>query len=161
MSAKAAQSEPLYMLRSEKGVFVHFYHKHGPKDAPILGYKNESWDYNPNMNWKIQRVPGTDTRVIFKSEINDTVIYSKALNYHLGADQGMENHDTAHWYLEGCDFSEISETPLVRFRNAKHSTLYLDWQHAEPTDGKAFTTGQGNNTASQIFRICKVHRREQ
>lgn len=29
------------------------------------------------MNWKIQRVPGTDTRILFKSEINDAVIYSK------------------------------------------------------------------------------------
>ncbi|KAF5606356.1 hard-surface inducible [Fusarium pseudocircinatum] len=110
------------------------------------------------MTWKIERVPGTDTRILFKAEIEDAVIYSKGKDYHLGADQGMEGHDTAHWYLEGCDFSEISEAPLVRFRNAKHSTLYLDWQHPEPTDGKPFVTGQGNNNASQIFRICRVDR---
>ncbi|KAF5609594.1 hard-surface inducible [Fusarium subglutinans] len=160
MSGKKADSEVLYMLRSEKGVFVHFFHKHGLDDAPILGYKNESKVYNPNMNWKIERVPGTDTRILFKSELDDAVIYSKAKDHYLGADQGMENNDTAHWYLEGCDFSEISEASLVRFRNAKHSTLYLDWQHPEPTDGKAFVTGLANNNASQIFRIYKVRKPE-
>ncbi|KAF5013398.1 hypothetical protein FDECE_586 [Fusarium decemcellulare] len=155
-------NEPEYRfkanLRSEAGDTFVDLNAGGGQDPPVIAYSNNSNKTNPNQIWDFYSVPGFDTRVVVKNSGNKYVLFAdgSGSGRKVRCEKGHDVWDAAaQWYLEGGQVTDIGDNAVVRLRNVKYTSGYLDLSGSETKNHTPFLVYPGHGGPNQAFKLLK------